>query len=47
MTEDFELTDRARAFIYGLRGNYSGRPLTEINAPEIPVALEAGAFKIL
>jgi hypothetical protein len=47
MTPDFELTDRAHAFINGMRGHYQARPLAEVTTPDIPVALEAGAFKIL
>ncbi len=47
MTEDFELTDRARSFISGLRGAYQGKPLAPAGQEQAPVALEAGAFKIL
>jgi hypothetical protein len=44
MTPDFELTDRARAFINGMHTHYKATPIAEVRAPEIPVALEAGAF---
>jgi hypothetical protein len=47
MTPDFELTDRARAFINGMHSHYKATPIADVRAPEIPVALEAGAFKIL
>lgn len=47
MTPDFQLTDRAKAFINGLRGAYQGRPLTAEIKQQAPVSLEAGAFKIL
>ena len=48
MTEDFELNDRAQAWINGIVGHYTGVSLEEAqNAPTPPVSLDAGAFKIL
>ncbi|MGD9842241.1 MAG: biotin carboxylase [Steroidobacteraceae bacterium] len=47
MTNDFELTDRAHAFINGMLGYYQATPIAEVTAPNVPVALAAGAFKIL
>jgi hypothetical protein len=47
MTPDFELTERAKAFVSGFRNLYRGRPLSAAAQAEAPVALEAGAFKIL
>ncbi len=48
MTEDFELNDRAKAWIDGIVGHYTGVSLEEVeNAPTPPVSLEDGAFKIL
>lgn len=48
MTEDFELNDRAHAWIKGILGHYAGVSLEEAqDAPAPPVSLDAGAFKIL
>jgi len=47
MTPDFELTDRAHAFIKGIHGHYKAKPVADVTSPDIPVALSAGAFKIL
>ena len=47
MTDEFELTDRARVFIENLRGNYRGKPLTPESRELAPVSLEPGSFKIL
>jgi len=47
MTNDFELTDRAKAFISGMRGAYQGKPLTPESRAQAPVSLEPGSFKIL
>ncbi|MDX1431968.1 MAG: biotin carboxylase [Gammaproteobacteria bacterium] len=47
MTEDFELNDRAHAWINGLRAHYEGESIGKAEAAAAPVALEAGAFKIL
>ncbi len=47
MTSDFELTDRAKAFISNMRGNYQGKPLTADDTAAAPVSLEPGSFKIL
>ncbi len=47
MTEDFQLNERARAFVRGLSRRYEGRPLTVPEREQSPAAFEAGAFKIL
>ncbi len=48
MTDDFELNDRAKAWIDGIVGQYTGVSLDEAeNARTPPVSLEDGAFKIL
>jgi hypothetical protein len=48
MTDDFELNQRAKAWIDGMVGHYTGVSLDEAeNAPVPPISLEDGAFKIL
>ena len=48
MTDDFELNDRARAWIDGIVAHYQGVSLDDVkNAPAPPVSLDDGAFKIL
>jgi hypothetical protein len=48
MTDDFELNDRAKKWIDGIVGHYTGVSLDEAeNAPTPPVSLDDGAFKIL
>ena len=48
MTDDFELNDRAKKWIDGIVGQYTGVSLDEAeNAPTPPVSLDDGAFKIL
>jgi hypothetical protein len=47
MTEDFKLDDRAHAWIKGMRSRYQASALDEGLREAAPVALEAGAFKIL
>ena len=48
MTDDFELNDRAKAWIDGMVGQYVGQSLSEIeNAAAPPVSLDDDAFKIL
>ncbi|MDX1609976.1 MAG: biotin carboxylase [Halofilum sp. (in: g-proteobacteria)] len=48
MTDDFELNDRARAWIKGVVGHYSAVDFNEAPKDAEPsVSLEAGAFKIL
>ena len=48
VTEDFELNDRAHAWINGIVGNYTGVSLEDVqDAPAPAVSLEAGSFKIL
>ena len=44
MTSDFQLTDRARAWIKGIIGQYRAKPLP---TAEVDAAPSAGAFKIL
>jgi hypothetical protein len=44
MTYDFELTDRAQAWIKGILDQYKAKPLP---TAEIDTAPAAGAFKIL
>lgn len=45
MTDDFELNDRAKAWIAGLRAEYVGQPIAA-NAPAHQ-AIESGGFKVL
>ena len=48
MTDDFQLNERAHAWIKGLRGRYRGEPLSTAPAEAQPsFNLESGAFKIL
>ena len=47
MTDDFELNDRAHAWIKGLRGLYHATSLDQTQKEEAPLAVEAGGFKIL
>jgi hypothetical protein len=47
MTEDFELNDRAKAWINGFTSHYAGVSLEEAQAAPPPISLQAGAFKIL
>ncbi|MGI9315939.1 MAG: biotin carboxylase [bacterium] len=48
MTDDFELNDRARAWIDCIVGEYTGMSLEQVdNAPTPPVGLKDDAFKIL
>ncbi len=48
MTEDFELNERAKAWIGGIMAHYKGISLDEAeSAPPPPFSLQAGAFKIL
>jgi hypothetical protein len=47
MTDDFQLNERARAFIRGLSSRYSGRSLAEPEVERMAATVEAGAFKIL
>jgi D-alanine-D-alanine ligase-like ATP-grasp enzyme len=44
MGADFELNDRARNWIRGIKKLYAGRPIEEIRQPEAP---SASAFKII
>ncbi|MDX1522404.1 MAG: biotin carboxylase, partial [Anaerolineae bacterium] len=46
MTDDFQLTDRAKAWIAGIRAKFEAVAPTEIQpVPEIPA--EIGGFKML
>ncbi|HRV95420.1 MAG TPA: biotin carboxylase [Anaerolineae bacterium] len=46
MTDDFQLNDRAKAWINGIRAQYSARPPIEFSPqPEVPA--EIGSFKML
>ena len=48
MTDDFELTERAKAWTKGITSHYKAVSLDEAeNAPTPPVSLTDGAFKIL
>ncbi len=48
MTDDFQLNERAHAWIKGLRKLYKGQPLESAPAEAHPAfSLDAGAFKIL
>ncbi len=48
MNDDFELTERARAWAAGIVSHYKAVSLDQAeNAPTPPVSLEDGAFKIL
>ncbi len=48
MNDDFSLNERAKRWIKGLHAHYHGVPLDQAPQPAPPpVALEAGAFKIL
>jgi len=47
MTDDFELNERAQAWIEGLRRHYRGQPLDEARAAEAPMALNIGGFKMM
>jgi hypothetical protein len=46
MTEDFELNDRARAWIKGIRAHYQSRPI-DAAQPAAPQPVEVGNFKIM
>ncbi len=47
MNDDFTLNDRALRWIRDLRGSYASQPLDQVKQENVPVSLEAGAFKIL
>lgn len=46
LMDDGELTDRARAWIDGLRGEYLGVPLAAVTSPPPLPPIEVGQFKI-
>jgi hypothetical protein len=46
MDDDYELTDRARAWISGIKGAFGGRPLEEEEEPPLPEN-EPFGFKML
>ncbi len=49
MDDDFQLTERAKAWIEGIRGEYAGQPLQDPLVEEVAVshAIGGGNFKIL
>ncbi len=47
MTENFELTERAKKWIAGFMDHYRGVSLEEAQAAPPPISLEVGAFKIM
>lgn len=48
MTDDFQLTERAQAWVAGMTGHYKAISLDQVeNAPTPPMSLTDGAFKIL
>ncbi len=47
MTEDFELTDRAKKWISGIRGQYRTRPLQSAETVAAERVVEVGGFKFL
>ncbi|MDX5378320.1 MAG: biotin carboxylase, partial [Halomonas sp.] len=49
MDDDFQLTERAKAWIEGIRGEYAGQPLQDPVVEEVAVthAIGGGNFKIL
>jgi D-alanine-D-alanine ligase-like ATP-grasp enzyme len=46
MTKNYRLNGRAKAWIEGIRGQFHGRPLGQLQAAPLP-AVQPGAFKIL
>ncbi len=47
MTDDFELNDRAHAWIAGIRSHYEGQPPTAAQRESAPFSLDGDAFKML
>ena len=47
MTEDFQLTDRAQAWIAGIRRHYATRPLEPAETAAAARVAEVGGFKLL
>jgi hypothetical protein len=47
MTDDFQLTERAKAWIAGIRGHYTSQPITPAEAPTVEKVAEVGGFKFL
>ncbi len=47
MTEDFQLTDRAKKWISGIRGQYRSRPLQSAETAAAERVAEVGGFKFL
>ncbi|MBI1356456.1 MAG: biotin carboxylase [Acidobacteria bacterium] len=47
MTEEFQLTDRAKAWISGIRGQYRARPLQAAETTAAERVAEVGGFKFL
>jgi len=47
MTDDFQLTDRARAWIDGIRAHYQARPIQPAETPAVERVAAVGGFKFL
>jgi hypothetical protein len=47
MTDDFELNDRAKAWIKGIRAHYKTRPLEKQETKPAEQVAEVGGFKFL
>jgi D-alanine-D-alanine ligase-like ATP-grasp enzyme len=47
MNDDFTLNERALRWIRDLHGSYTSQTLDKVNQADVPMSLEAGAFKIL
>ena len=47
MNDDFTLNERAQRWIRDVHGSYGTQPLESVNQDDIPMSIEAGAFKIL
>ena len=47
MNDDFTLNERAKRWIRDLHNSYVSQPLENVKQEDVPMSLEAGAFKIL
>jgi hypothetical protein len=47
MTDDFQLTDRAKRWIHGIRNQYRARPLQTAETKIVDRVAEVGGFKFL
>ena len=47
MNDDFTLNERALRWIRDLHGSYGSQPIDNVKQEDVPMSLEAGAFKIL